>query len=309
MTSPKSSATPKQRGVSRKTRRTPIVPSEAAPFLQGLQQLAKRIPRPRPFVEVGSLPWDDPAFSQHFLRTATRSPRYTQREIAFLTQLQILTPGCRILDLACGGGRHSLAMARQGARVTGVDIGPAALALARRRAQRSGLQLEFVQQDLRQLTYDACFDVVTLIFGCFTEMLKADAETVLKCIQRSLRPGGHFILDVYAPRFFAALDGEQEWWVGKDFIAGRFPQLVLTEYFYYRRDKTYARRDFICDATTGTFHTFGVSGQAYSLPDLCGMLEIAGLQPIAVYGSWEGEEASSESVQYIVIATRSENEI
>ena len=42
----------------------------------------------------------------------------------------------RILDLACGGGRHSLAMAQHGAEVTGLDIGPAAIASARRRAAR-----------------------------------------------------------------------------------------------------------------------------------------------------------------------------
>ncbi len=188
--------------------------------------------------------------------------------------------------------------------VTGVDTAPAALLQARQRAQRAGLQVEFVQQDLRQLAYDTCFDVVTLIFGCFTEMPKTDAEGVLSRISQSLHPGGHFVLDIYAPRFFAALDGEQEWWVGKDFIAGRFPQLVLTEYFYYRRNKTYARQEFICDADTGVFHTFGVSGQAYNLPELCAMLEKAGLQPTAAYGNWEGEEATSESVQYVVIATK-----
>ena len=110
-------------------------------------------------------------------------------------------------------------------------------------------------------------------------MPRHDAEEVLRRLSRSLRPGGMFVLDVYAPRFFAALDGEQEWWVGHDFIAGRFPQLVLTEYFYYAREQTYARRDFICDTRTGTIHTFGVSGQAYALPELCGMIEAAGLNP------------------------------
>ena len=53
-------------------------------------------------------------------------------------------------------------------------------------------------------------------------MPRHDAKEVLRRISRSLRPGGMFVLDVYAPRFFAALDGEQEWWVGHDFIAGAF---------------------------------------------------------------------------------------
>jgi SAM-dependent methyltransferase len=273
-------------------------------FLQGLQTLAARCPRPRPFIDIGSLPWDDAAFSQHFLRTATRSQRYTRREMAVLETYGVLAPGQHILDLACGGGRHSLAMARRGAVVTGLDIGPAAIATAQRRAKGHGLDATFVQGDIRQLAYEAAFDAVTFIFGCFTEMPRHEAEGVLQGISRSLRPGGTFVLDVYSPRFFAALDGEQEWWVGKDFIAGRFPQLVLTEYFYYARDKTYARRDFICDAQNGAIHDFGVSGQAYAFPELYDMLEAASLAPTCLYGGWHGEDITTDSPQYVIFSTK-----
>jgi SAM-dependent methyltransferase len=276
----------------------------AAQLRHGLETIARRRPRPRPFVDIGSLPWHDPVFSRHFLRTATRSQRYTNREIAFLDACGLLRSGRRILDVACGGGRHSLAMARRGALVTGLDLGPAAIATAKRRAHKAGLTVEFVQGDVRAMAYEAVFDAVTFIFGCFTEMPSPDAEAVLRRISRSLRPGGMFVLDVYAPHFFAALDGEQEWWVGHDFIAGRFPQLVLTEYFYYARDKTYARRDFICDTRTGAIHTFGVSGQAYALPELCGMIEAAGLNPTMVYGGWQGEEVTSDRQIYVVLALK-----
>lgn len=276
----------------------------AAHLLQGLQALAARKPRPRPFVDIGSLPWEAPGFSRHFLRTATRGSRHTRREIAFLQRCGVLTSGQRILDLACGGGRHSLAMAQHGASVTGLDIGPSAIASARRRAARTGLEIEFLQGDVRRLTYEAEFDAVTFLFGCFTEMTRADAEICLQGISRSLRPGGLFVLDIFAPLFFADLDGMQEWWVGRDFIAGRFPQLVLTEYFYYPRPKTYARRDFICHAGTGEMHTFGVSGQAYSLTDLCSMVESAGLTPVTVCSDWDGDDVSADSTLYILLAAK-----
>src|SRR5215813_12288527 len=147
----------------------------AAQLLHGFQTFARRCPRPRPFIDIGSLPWDDTAFSRHFLRTATRSQRYTSQEIAFLELCGLLRPGQRILDIACGGGRHSLAMARRGALVTGLDLGPAAIATARRRAHKAGLRIEFVQADVRCLEYEAVFDAVTFIFGCFTEMPRPDA--------------------------------------------------------------------------------------------------------------------------------------
>jgi SAM-dependent methyltransferase len=276
----------------------------AVRLLQGLHTIATRRPRPRPFTDVGSLPWDDAAFSRHFLRTATRSRHYTRREIAFLERCGLLVPGRRILDLACGGGRHSLAMAQRGARVTGIDLGPAAIATARRRARRAGVAVEFLQGDIRCLDYTAAFDAVTCIFGCLTEMPRTEAQEVFRRVSRCLRPGGMFLLDVYSPRFFAALDGLQEWWVGRDFIAGRFAQLVLTEYFYYAREKTYVRRDFICNPATGDVHSFHVSGQAYTLPDLCRMLTGAGLSPVLTAGGWQGEPVLPESPFYVVLAAK-----
>lgn len=278
---------------------------EPLPLLQGLLSIARRCPRPRPFIDLRSLPWEETEFSRHFLRTATRSQRYTQQEMIFLEACGLLQPGRRILDLACGGGRHSLAMARRGAVVTGIDIGPAAIAAARRRAKKAGLAVEFVQGDVRHLQYEAAFDSVTFIFGCFTEMPRPEAHAVLQGASRSLCPDGQFLIEVYAPRFFAELDGVQEWWVGGDFIAGRFPQLVLTEYFYYPRNRTYARRDFICAADTGLVHQFGVSGQAYTVADLCEMLAATALTPVAVYGGWQGEAVTSDSPLFIVLATKS----
>ena len=280
------------------------IPNVPTAFLRGLQAIAARKARPRPFVEVGSLPWHEPDFSRHFLRTATRPSRYTQREIAFLERNGLLIPGQRILDLACGGGRHSIAMAKRGAVVTGIDLGPAAIDAARRRAKRAGVHVEWLHGDLRHLPFENIFHVVTCIFGCFTEMPRRDAEAVLRRISRSLRPGGTLLLDVYAPAFFADLDDMQEWWVGGDFIAGRFPQLVLSEYFYFARDKTYARRDFVCEAATGIVHAFGLSGQAYSLAELKRMLAAAGLTLTAACGDWKGTPTRRDSRLYVLLASK-----
>jgi hypothetical protein len=69
-----------------------LMTDPAAQLLRGLQALTDRKPRPRPFVDVPSLPWDQPEFRRHFLRTATRGARYTQREIAFLQRCGVVLP-------------------------------------------------------------------------------------------------------------------------------------------------------------------------------------------------------------------------
>ena len=68
------------------------------------------------------------AFSAHDV-----AHKHTNREI--VEACELLRSGQRILDVACGGGRHSLAMARRGALVTGIDLGPAAIATQAQSAQ------------------------------------------------------------------------------------------------------------------------------------------------------------------------------
>jgi 2-polyprenyl-3-methyl-5-hydroxy-6-metoxy-1,4-benzoquinol methylase len=66
----------------------------------------------------------------------------------FFWHAHLIRPGARVLDLACGTGRHSLAVAALGAHVTGVDRDPAKLAVARERAANAGLTIEWLETDL-----------------------------------------------------------------------------------------------------------------------------------------------------------------
>ena len=74
--------------------------------------------------------------------------------------------------------------------------------------------------------------------------------------------------------------------------------------FYYARNKTYARRDFICEAETGVVHAFGLGGQAYSLTELKRMLAAAGLTLTAAYGDWKGKPVQRDSRLYVLLASK-----
>src|SRR5688572_20558593 len=71
------------------------------------------------------------------------TPERTEREIEGLREMVPLEPGAAVLDLACGWGRHSIALARAGFRVTGLDLSETLLARARKRATAASVDVEF----------------------------------------------------------------------------------------------------------------------------------------------------------------------
>ena len=98
-----------------------------------------------------------------------------------------LGPGKRVLDVGCGAGETSLALAATGAEVTGVDISRPLLEIARRRtADRAGLA--FVEADAQIYAFEpAGFDAV---FSRFGVMFFADPAAAFANIRQGLKPGG-----------------------------------------------------------------------------------------------------------------------
>src|SRR5207302_2451189 len=92
--------------------------------------------------------------------------RYAEdAEKEFVARLKI-TPGTRLLDVACGTGNTAIPSAQAGANVTGVDIASNLIAQARERARQAGVAVEFRDGDAEQLPFpDAAFDVVISVFG------------------------------------------------------------------------------------------------------------------------------------------------
>lgn len=108
--------------------------------------------------------------------------------------LKILKPRGdeRILDMACGSGRHALELRRRGFEVVGVDISPELIEIARGEALAASLDVEFVLADLRELPYEDEFDLVLNLNDGAIGYLESDEENrrAFATISRALKPGG-----------------------------------------------------------------------------------------------------------------------
>jgi SAM-dependent methyltransferase len=104
----------------------------------------------------------------------------------------------RVLDLACGSGRHSLELRRRGFEVVGADISSDLIEIARRDAAEAELDVEFVQADLRDLDYEAEFDLVLNLNDGAIGYLESDEENrrSFEVISRALRPGGRNLVQL-----------------------------------------------------------------------------------------------------------------
>lgn len=115
------------------------------------------------------------------------------RDLAAIVELLDLAPGARALDLGCGPGWTSCFLARMGYRVTGLDLAPDMITLARRRAAREQVTdlTEFRVADSEQFNFPSEYDAVLV----YDTLHHTQAETaVLANCYRALKPGGKILV-------------------------------------------------------------------------------------------------------------------
>lgn len=131
-----------------------------------------------------------PKISQGF-----ESEADAESEIAWILNHVRPPAGARVLDAPCGFGRHALALARRGFKVTGVDLSEVELQRARERAAAARLHLDLVCQDMRAMDFSEEFDLALNLFSSIGYFSDEEDRQLLDRFCRALKPGGAFVLD------------------------------------------------------------------------------------------------------------------
>ena len=128
---------------------------------------------------------------------------YTSRPLLPVEQFIVdqIPAGSYVLDLCCGGGETSLALARQGATVTGVDYVDEMCYLARTLFAEEGRTGTFVSQDATDLLFaDGSYSHVVCAGSSLNSMTNEDARLTIREIARVVKPGGTVYLAILNPR-------------------------------------------------------------------------------------------------------------
>jgi ubiquinone/menaquinone biosynthesis C-methylase UbiE len=240
--------------------------------------------------------WHESFFGEDWLRIALSIPdERADQQTEFVVSALELAPGARILDLACGHGRHSARLARSGFAVTGLDVSASSLELARETEPAA----EYVQGDMRELPFeDASFDAAINLFTAFGYFEdEADDQRVLREVARVLRPGGLFLIDTINPAGLFGRFRDRHW----DRIDD--DTLILEEH-EYDVAKGRTKTSWTLIFADGERRELQHSVRAYTAPELGRLLEQAGLEPAGSWGDFDGRELDRESSRLILRASK-----
>jgi SAM-dependent methyltransferase len=107
-----------------------------------------------------------------------------------------LKPGDRVVDLCCGAGPITIFLEEQGAQVTGIDLAPGLIALAREEALERGAKADFVQANV--LTYplgEGLYDVAVCFGNAILDFPHQSFPQFRDRVYHALKPGGYFVLE------------------------------------------------------------------------------------------------------------------
>jgi SAM-dependent methyltransferase len=193
-------------------------------------------------------------------------PAHTASEADELIRMMAVPPGAHVLDVPCGGGRLSVAMADRGLVMTGVDASAEFLAHARSAPNAS--TVTWVERDMRDLPWPARFDGAFCVGNSFGYMDDVANAAFLRAVRTALKPGARFVLEtpMIIENLLAHLQ-PRPWWK-----AGGMHLLVENQYDA-ARSRLEIDYTFVRDGRVETRHG---SHRAYSLRELTTLLAGAG---------------------------------
>ncbi len=206
-------------------------------------------------------------------------------------------PGKIALDLCCGPGRCSVALAGNGFKVTGVDRTAFLLNKARARARAAKVKIEWVRSDMRDFRRPNAFDLAISMFtsfGYFDD--KREDLLVLGNILESLKPGGVFLVDVMGKERLARVMQPTT----SDVLPDGTKLVQRHEIF---DDWTRVRNEWIL-IRKGKAKSRGFHHTIYSGQELRDRMESVGFADVRLYGNLDGDEYGRDAQRLIAVGRR-----
>ncbi|MCK4758188.1 MAG: class I SAM-dependent methyltransferase [Thermoplasmata archaeon] len=239
---------------------------------------------------------EDDAFWTTFTNTMFSEDKResTPKEVADIITMLGIEPDSHILDLCCGVGRHSLELARNGYKVTGVDRTKEYLDIARQKAANENLDVEFIEGDMRTFSKSETFDATVNLNTSFSffENPEEDKQVVMN-VYESLKPEGIFLIDLMGKEVIARIFQERDWREEQN-------GTLLLQERKITKNWSWLDNRWIRISKSGERHEYNVSHRLYSGAELKKLLEDCGFRDVQVFGNFEGAPYDQEARRLVV---------
>jgi 2-polyprenyl-3-methyl-5-hydroxy-6-metoxy-1,4-benzoquinol methylase len=237
--------------------------------------------------------YDDEVFTQGTLGECD----FIEKELNFDKSLYMI-------DIGCGTGRHSIELAKRGYTIVGIDLSEAQLIRAREKAISNQLEIDFQQQDARNLPYEKKFDAAIMLCEGGFPLMETDEMNfeILKNVSKSLKYeaklifttlNGLFPLYHSINDFHGALNHE-----GADYHSQGFNLMTFRDH----NITTFVDDDEIP-------HQLDCNERYYVPSEITWLLKSLGFKKIEIYGAKLGafsrqDALTTEDYEMLVVAER-----
>ncbi len=210
----------------------------------------------------------------------------------------------KILELCCGTGRLTIPIAKDGYNICGVDYTSSMLEQAKVKATEVGLEINFIEADIRTLNLQEKFDLIFIPFNSIHHLYKnEDLFKTLMCVRNHLKEGGLFLLDCFNPNIHYIVEGEEEQEVMAEYTTNDGRKVLIKQIMHYENATQINCIEwhyFI----NGEFHSIQNMDMRLFFPqELDSYLEWAGFSVIHKFGGFEEEVFDNNSEKQIYVLT------
>jgi SAM-dependent methyltransferase len=243
--------------------------------------------------------WWRKYFSEDYLQLYKHDETQSYREAEAVIRMLQIEPGEKIMDMACGFGRHSVILAQKGFAVTGYDLSETFLNKAKELAGRLDVKLELKQGDMRDISFENEFDAIINMFTAFGFFEREQEDLkVLKGVHQALKPQGQFLMDVVNREWILANMIDRRW--------SREEQVYMLEerFFDFFRSRLEIVNKLLLPS--GEIKNSNYSIRLYTLTEMLDLFNRAGLMLTDVYGDFNGALYNERSPRMILVAQKEE---
>ena len=216
--------------------------------------------------------WFDSPY--YHLLYSNRNALEAQEFIDYLLDFLQPPSQARMLDIACGRGRHAIYLAKKGFQVTGIDLSPQSIDLAK---QEESENLDFYIADMRKIFRINYYDYVFNFFTSFGYFFKEDDHLKsIQSISKGLKPNGYVIIDFFNSHY-----------VIDRLITSQIKEVDGTTFHITKRiDEQFIRKEITFD-NHGTKESITERVRLFKLEDFQRMFSQSGLHILNTFGDYK----------------------